>query len=154
MHHERQDGSGYHRGASGTQLRAAARVLAAADAFQAMTQDRPHRPGLAPEAASAALAKQARSGRLDPRVCPRRDRCGRAAPAKGPDGMAGEPLRREVEVLRLVARGLSNRAIAGHLVVSPPRTAEHHVQHIYTKIGSSTRAAAAMFAMKHGLLGD
>jgi HD domain-containing protein len=53
MHHERQDGSGYHRGASGTQLRAAARVLAAA-AFQAMTQDRPHRPGLAPEAASAA----------------------------------------------------------------------------------------------------
>jgi HD-GYP domain-containing protein (c-di-GMP phosphodiesterase class II) len=41
MHHERQDGSGYHRGTSGAQVPAAARVLAAADAFQAMTQDRP-----------------------------------------------------------------------------------------------------------------
>ena len=58
---------------------------------------------------------------------------------------------REVEVLRLVARGLSNRQIAGTLVISP-RTAEHHVQHVYTKIGVSTRAAAAMFAMEHGLL--
>jgi DNA-binding NarL/FixJ family response regulator len=58
---------------------------------------------------------------------------------------------REVEVLRLVARGLSNRAIAGSLYISP-RTAEHHVQHIYTKIGASTRAAAALFAMEHGLL--
>jgi DNA-binding NarL/FixJ family response regulator len=34
------------------------------------------------------------------------------------------------------------------------RTAEHHVQHIYAKIGVSTRAAAAMFAMQHGLLRD
>jgi DNA-binding NarL/FixJ family response regulator len=60
---------------------------------------------------------------------------------------------REVEVLRLVARGLSNRAIAGRLYISP-RTAEHHVQHMYTKIGGSGRAAAAMFAMAHGLLRD
>jgi DNA-binding NarL/FixJ family response regulator len=56
-----------------------------------------------------------------------------------------------VEVLRLVARGLSNRGVAGRLYISP-RTAEHHVQHIYTKIGASTRAAAAMFAMEHDLL--
>jgi DNA-binding NarL/FixJ family response regulator len=56
-----------------------------------------------------------------------------------------------VEVLRLVAGGLSNRQIAATLVISP-RTAEHHVQHVYTKIGVSTRAAAAMFAMQHGLL--
>jgi DNA-binding NarL/FixJ family response regulator len=60
---------------------------------------------------------------------------------------------REVEVLRLVARGLSNRAIAGRLYISS-RTAEHHVQHIYTKLGASTRAAASMFAMEHGLLRD
>jgi DNA-binding NarL/FixJ family response regulator len=60
---------------------------------------------------------------------------------------------REVEVLRLVASGTSNRGIAQALVISP-RTAEHHVQHIYGKIGVSTRAAAAMFAMQHGLLGD
>ena len=54
-------------------------------------------------------------------------------------------------VLRLLARGLSNRQIAAALTISP-RTAEHHVQHIYTKIGASTRAAAALFAMEHGLL--
>ena len=54
-------------------------------------------------------------------------------------------------MLRLVARGLSNRQIAAALYISS-RTAEHHVQHIYTKIGASTRAAAAMFAMEHGLL--
>jgi HD-GYP domain-containing protein (c-di-GMP phosphodiesterase class II)/DNA-binding CsgD family transcriptional regulator len=151
MHHERQDGSGYHRGTSGAQVPAVSRVLAAADAFQAMTQDRPHRLGLAPEAASAALAQEARSGRLDPE-------CVRAVIEA-----AGQPVPkvrtvwpaslsdREVEVLRLLARGLSNRAIAASLYISP-RTAEHHVQHIYTKIGGSTRAAAAMFAMEHDLL--
>ena len=55
-----------------------------------------------------------------------------------------------MEVLRLVARGLSNREIAERLVISS-RTAEHHVQDIYLKIGVSTRAAAALFAMEHGL---
>ena len=58
---------------------------------------------------------------------------------------------RQVEVLRLVARGLSNRAISEMLVISP-RTAEHHVQDVYARIGVSSRAAAAMFAMSHGLL--
>ena len=56
-------------------------------------------------------------------------------------------------MLRLVARGESNRGVAQALVISP-RTAEHHVQHIYGQIGVSTRAAAAMFAMQHGLLKD
>jgi len=153
MHHERQDGSGYHRGASGAEVPAAARVLATADAFQAMTQDRPHRPGLAPEAASEALAEEARSGRLDPE-CVRAvvEAAGQPAPrvrTVWPAGLSD----REVEILRLLARGLSNRAIAGSLHISP-RTAEHHVQHIYIKIGASTRAAAAMFAMEHGLLRD
>ena len=54
-------------------------------------------------------------------------------------------------MLRLVAGGSSNGEVARALVISP-RTAEHHVQHIYGKIGVSTRAAAAMFAMQHGLL--
>jgi HD-GYP domain-containing protein (c-di-GMP phosphodiesterase class II)/DNA-binding CsgD family transcriptional regulator len=151
MHHERLDGSGYHRGAGGAQVPAAARVLAAADAFQAMTQDRPHRRGLAPQAAAAALAEEARAGRLDPE-CARAviEAAGQAPPkvrTVWPAGLSD----REVEVLRLVARGLSNRAIAERLYISP-RTAEHHVQHIYTKLGASTRAAAAMFAMEHGLL--
>ena len=58
---------------------------------------------------------------------------------------------REVQVLGLVARGYSNAEIASRLVISR-RTAEHHVQHIYTKIGVSSRAAATLFAVEHHLL--
>ena len=50
-----------------------------------------------------------------------------------------------------MSRGLTNRQIAEHFTISP-RTAEHHVQHIYTKLGVSSRAAAAIFAMEHDLL--
>jgi DNA-binding NarL/FixJ family response regulator len=60
-------------------------------------------------------------------------------------------IERQVEVLRLVSRGLSNAEIAERLVLSR-RTVEHHVQDIYAKIGAATRAGAAMFAMQHGLL--
>jgi DNA-binding CsgD family transcriptional regulator len=56
--------------------------------------------------------------------------------------------RREVEVLRLAARGLTTQDIAGRLYISP-KTADHHIQHIYSKIGVSTRAAAALWAMEH-----
>jgi HD-GYP domain-containing protein (c-di-GMP phosphodiesterase class II)/DNA-binding CsgD family transcriptional regulator len=151
LHHERLDGSGYHRGAAAASLSTAARLLAAADVFQAMTEPRPHRPARPAERAAELVADQAGSGRLDAE-------CVRAIIA-----VAGQPARRvtspwpagltdrEVEVLRLLAAGRSNRQIAEALVVSP-RTAEHHVQHIYTKIGSSTRAAASLFAMEHGLL--
>ncbi|MGH8894305.1 MAG: response regulator transcription factor, partial [Actinomycetes bacterium] len=59
---------------------------------------------------------------------------------------------REVEVLALVAHGYSNAEIAARLVISR-RTAEHHVEHIYTKIGVSSRAAATLFAVEHHLLG-
>src|SRR5204862_8353965 len=66
---------------------------------------------------------------------------------EGPAGLT----RREVEVLRLVARGLSNKEIAERLVISP-KTVSNHVEHIYAKIGASSRAAAGLFAMQHGLL--
>ena len=52
---------------------------------------------------------------------------------------------REVEVLILLARGLSNKQIAERLVITP-KTAGNHVEHIYAKIDASSRAAAAMFA--------
>ena len=147
MHHERLDGSGYHHATSGAAIPVASRLLAAADAFQAMTQDRPHRPARAPEEAAEVLGTV---GGFDP-DCVRAVVAGaglRAAlPADRPAGLS----EREVEVIRLVARGLSNRDIAKTLVISP-RTAEHHVQHIYAKIGVSTRASAAMFAMEHGLV--
>jgi HD-GYP domain-containing protein (c-di-GMP phosphodiesterase class II) len=151
MHHERQDGSGYHHGASGAEIPPQARLLAAADVYQAMTQDRPYRAALAPQAAARELEAATRAGWFDPESTRAVIQAAGQRPSRSrspwPQGLSD----REVEVLRLVARGLSNRQIAATLVISP-RTAEHHVQHVYTKIGASTRAAAAMFAMEHGLL--
>ena len=151
MHHERQDGSGYHHGASGAEVPAQARLLAVADSYQAMTQDRPYRAALAPQAAARELEAATRAGRFDPECTRAVIQAAGQRPSRSrspwPRGLSD----REVEVLRLVARGLSNRQVAATLVISS-RTAEHHVQHVYTKIGASTRAAAAMFAMEHGLL--
>ena len=150
MHHERQDGSGYHHGSSGAEVPVAARILAAADTYQAMTQPRPYRPALEPGAAAQAVSAMAKEGRLDPE-CASAVLAAAGAPTRArgtwPAGLSD----REVEVLRLVAAGLSNREIASALSISP-RTAEHHVQHIYGKIGVSTRAGAALFSMQHGLL--
>lgn len=149
-HHERQDGSGYHRASSGATTLPAARLIAAADAYQAMTQTRPHRAALSPPQAAETLAAEAAAGRLDPE-CVRAivDAAGQSSArvrVPWPAGLSD----REVEVLRLVARGLSNKQVAQRLFIST-RTAEHHVQGIYTKIGASTRASAALFAMEHGL---
>jgi HD-GYP domain-containing protein (c-di-GMP phosphodiesterase class II) len=152
MHHERQDGSGYHHGASAAEVPIEARILAAADSFQAMTQARPHRAAKTPDAAASALIAEARAGRVDPECA---DAVLHAAGRPSPHARTAWPAGlsdREVEVLRLVSRGASNKEVASALVISP-RTAEHHVQHIYSKIGVSSRAAAAMFAMEHGLLG-
>jgi HD-GYP domain-containing protein (c-di-GMP phosphodiesterase class II)/DNA-binding CsgD family transcriptional regulator len=154
MHHERLDGSGYHRGVRGTAIPPGARLLAAADALDAMTHDRPHRQALTPDEAVVALSEDVRSGRLDSdavaAVIGAADLGTIARGRPRLERVAGLS-EREVEVLRLVARGLSNREIAEQLVVST-RTAEHHVQHIYAKIGLSSRAAAALFAMEHALL--
>jgi HD-GYP domain-containing protein (c-di-GMP phosphodiesterase class II) len=150
MHHERVDGSGYHRGCTRGALPMPARVLAAADAYQAMTQRRPHRPALAPEHARARLLDEADHGRFDG------DAVAAVLAAAGHRAVVrrarpGGLTRREVEVLALVAEGCSNAAIAERLVISR-RTAEQHVQNVYTKIGVSSRAAAALFAMEHELL--
>ena len=152
MHHERLDGSGYHRGCRAQDISAACRVLAAADAFQAMTQPRPHREALTSEQAGDQLVRDSRAGRLDSDVVAavlaaagqRRSRLRRDL---RPAGLS----EREIEVLRLVAEGCSNPQIAQCLYISR-RTAEHHVQHVYAKIGVSSRAAAALFALEHDLL--
>ena len=150
-HHERLDGSGYPRGLAGGALSPEARILAAADAYQAMTELRPHRPARSPDdAARPAAAEDVSRGRLDrDAVDAVLGAAGHRVPRRreGPAGLT----QREVEVLVLLARGLSNKAIAAQLVVSP-RTVGHHIEHIYRKIGCSTRAAASLFAMQHGLL--
>lgn len=151
LHHDRLDGSGYHHRATAATIPVAARILGAADTFQTATQDRPHRPARSPEQAATLLVAEATGGRLD------RDAAGAVVEAAGQQAPRPRPswpaglTNREVEVLRLVARGCSNRRIAEELVISR-RTAEHHVQHIYGKIGTSTRAGAALFAMEHDLL--
>jgi HD-GYP domain-containing protein (c-di-GMP phosphodiesterase class II) len=151
-HHERLDATGYHRGDAARDIPAEARILAAADAFDALVHERPHRPARSAEEAAAELRRDVAAGRLDDDAVEAVVSAAGVAPARSarrerPAGLSA----REVEVLRLVARGLANREIAERLVVSP-RTAEHHVQHIYAKIGVSSRAAAALFAMEHSLL--
>ena len=151
MHHERLDGSGYHRGSQARDIPRDARILAVADAYDAMTHPRPHRDALTPHAVAEQLHADVRAGRLDP------DATTAILATVGHTGPPGRrPLPagltdREVEVLRAVAAGLSNREVGERLTISP-RTAEHHVQHVYAKIGVSSRAAAALFAMEHGLL--
>jgi HD-GYP domain-containing protein (c-di-GMP phosphodiesterase class II) len=152
MHHERLDGSGYHRCAKAGELSTAARILAAADAYQAMTESRPHRDALTPSAAADQLRGEARAGRLDADVVALLlEAAGHQASRRGADLRPGGLSDREVEVLALLAAGCSNPEIAKRLFISR-RTAEHHVQHIYVKIGVSTRAGAALFAVEHDLV--
>jgi len=152
-HHERLDGSGYFRGSRAAQLPPAARLLAAADAYHAMTEPRPHRPALTAAAAATELCAQADAARLDGAVvdallAAAGQRVSRRRPA-APCGLTP----REVETLGLVARGLSIRQIARALSIAP-KTADGHIQRIYAKTGVSTRAGATLFAMSHDLLPD
>jgi HD-GYP domain-containing protein (c-di-GMP phosphodiesterase class II)/DNA-binding CsgD family transcriptional regulator len=150
-HHERLDGSGYHRGIPASLLPPSARILAAADSYQAMTQARPYRPAYSAEAAAQQLQAEADAGKLD------REAVQAVLEAAGhivtpvrpvwPAGLSD----REVEVLHLITAGLTNREVAHQLNISP-KTVGHHVEHIYNKIGVSTRAGAVLFALQHDLL--
>jgi DNA-binding NarL/FixJ family response regulator len=150
QHHERLDGSGYPRGLTGEAITPAGRVLAAADAYHAMTEARPYRPALSANAAASELRAGVRASLFDADAS---DAVLRAAGhavrrrREFPAGLTG----REVEVLRLVVRGMSNKEIAEELVISH-KTAGSHVEHIYAKLGVSNRARASLFAMKHGLV--
>ena len=152
MHHERVDGSGYHRGSARADIPVGARVLAAADAYQAMTQPRPFRPALEPARAAHELNAMASSGRLD------RDAVNSVLTAAGhsefkpartawPAGLTD----REVEVLRVICRGSTKKQVASLLSISSS-TVDHHVRHIYDKAGVQSRAGATLFALEHDLL--
>lgn len=152
-HHERTDGSGYFRGLSGSMLTLSARILAAADTYHALTEPRPHRSAHSPAAAAEVVRAEVKAGRLDgaavEAVLMAAGHATRHVLPQLPAGLSA----REVEVLRLLARGASNREMARTLVIAE-KTVGHHVQHIYNKIGVSTRAAATLFAVQHDLLVD
>jgi HD-GYP domain-containing protein (c-di-GMP phosphodiesterase class II) len=150
MHHERQDGSGYHWQLSKSAIPMPARLLAAADTYQALTSFRPHRPALSPREASRVMDREVSAGRLDGEAMRAVLEATGQKPTRRstwPDGLTD----REVEVLRLISRGASQKEVGAKLVISH-RTAAHHIQHIYDKIGVSTRAGAAMYAMENELL--
>jgi HD-GYP domain-containing protein (c-di-GMP phosphodiesterase class II) len=153
-HHERGDGSGYHRGVAGAQLDMNTRLLAAADAYHAMIEDRPHRPALTGPASATQLVADAAAGRFGrTEVDAVLDAAGQRAPSTGraPAPRAAGLTDREAEVLRLIARGRANKQVAAALGISP-KTVGHHIEHIYAKTGVTTRAGATLFAMEHGLL--
>ncbi len=145
---ERLDGSGYHRALPAAAQPAPIRLLAVAAAYQSMSEVRPHRPPLEPSAAAAALRDAAASGRLDGEAV--RAVLEAAGHRRQRGSWPAELTDREVEVLRLVARGQTNRQVAASLHISE-ETARNHVKHIYEKVGVSTRAGAALFAMEQGL---
>jgi len=149
--HERLDGGGYHRSVPSAMLNRSARILAVADAYHAMREPRAHRPALGANEAAAVLRKDVGTCRLDPQaVSAVLDVVGTRGGAQRslwPRGLTD----REVDVLRLLARGQSNKEIAAALGISP-RTAQHHVIHIYEKIERNSRAGAALFAAEQGLL--
>lgn len=149
-HHERLDGSGYHRQSRAEELDTPARILAAADTMEALTSRRPHRPAMTVGQAAEVMHDEVAAGRLDAdaTACVLRS-AGADAHRPRLERPAGLT-EREVEVLRLLASGMTNREMADELFISP-KTVGRHVENIYAKAGVSSRAAAAVFAMGHGL---
>ena len=149
---ERLDGSGYPRGVSGAAISRPARILAAADAHQAMREPRPHRPERTAGDAAVQRRAEAIAGRLDPNAVEAVLTVAGHRVPRGRDASV-DLTAREVEVLRLLALGLSNKQIARRLAIAP-KTAGNHIEHIYAKIGASSRAGASLFAVQNGLLPD
>jgi DNA-binding CsgD family transcriptional regulator len=150
QHHERLDGSGYPRGLTGADITPSGRLLAAADSYHARLEPRPHRSPQSPEQAASELRDDVRGGRIDGDAAEAvLAAAGHRTPRRRdwPAGLTS----REVDILRLLARGMSNKQIAETLVISP-KTANTHVEHIYTKLGVNNRALASLFAAKHGLI--
>jgi HD-GYP domain-containing protein (c-di-GMP phosphodiesterase class II) len=150
-HHERLDGSGYHRGLRGSALDKTGRILAAADCYTAMRQARPYRPALEPAAAEVELRREVEAGRLDAEAVDAvLAAAGHRVPKRSRELPAGLT-RRELEVLLALVLGHSNQAIADDLGISA-KTVGHHVQHVYRKVGVRSRAAATVWAFEHDLI--
>jgi HD-GYP domain-containing protein (c-di-GMP phosphodiesterase class II) len=154
-HHEKSDGSGYHKRVRVDAVDPGASVLAAVEIYVGMTTDRADRQAWSAEDAAAELRTLASRGVTEARASRAvlvaaghgepRERTVSRSPLPG--GLS----RREADVLRLAARGLTTQQIADRLTISA-KTADHHIQHIYMKIGVSTRAAAALWASEHAVM--
>ncbi|MEZ4300606.1 MAG: LuxR C-terminal-related transcriptional regulator [Polyangiaceae bacterium] len=149
VHHERLDGSGYRR-EGGASLPRTARILAAAEIFCGLQEERPHRPAMSAVEARRLLLGEARAGKIDADCADAvagTDGAARARSAAPALGLTG----REQEVLRLLAHGKTNKEVAVTLGISD-RTVQHHTIHIYKKLGVDTRAGAALMAARHGIV--
>jgi HD-GYP domain-containing protein (c-di-GMP phosphodiesterase class II) len=150
-HHERLDGSGYHRGVRAPALDTLGRILAAADCYTAMRQARPYRPALDPAAAEVELRREVEERRLDAEAVDAvLAAAGHRVPSRSRELPAGLT-RRELEVLLALVLGHSNQVIADDLGISA-KTVGHHVQHVYRKAGVRSRAAATVWAFEHDLV--
>jgi DNA-binding NarL/FixJ family response regulator len=118
-----------------------------------MGKDRPHRRALTPAQIGDAIRRDVVAGRLDRTASDAvLHAAGQPPPlarrASWPAGLSD----REIEVLRLIVRGRTNKEVAASLFLSA-KTVGRHIENIYAKIGANSRAAAAIFAMEHRLLG-
>jgi len=149
--HEWINGQGYHRQLTGEQIPLNGRILAVADTYAQLTQRqddklepeealRKMRPSVGTQFDGScydALAASITSVHLLKRTGRERREL-------------GELTEREAEVLRLLAQGRSNPQIAESLVISR-KTVEHHLEHIYNKIGVTCRTSAVVYAVQHGI---
>jgi HD-GYP domain-containing protein (c-di-GMP phosphodiesterase class II) len=149
LHRERLDGSGYPKGVDAPSLSVSARILAAADAYQSLTEPRSFREALSESSASRRLHEAVAAGSLDAAAV---ETTLHAARQEAPSAVTapGGLTPRELEILRMVALGRANREIADLLVLSE-KTVRNHLEHIYTKAGVSNRVSASLFALKHGI---
>ena len=151
-HHEKCDGSGYHKRLRADGAAPGACVLAATEIYVGLTTDRADRAAFAAEEAAAELRRLAQQGVLQQRATLAvLAAAGHAGEGPGRAQNPGGLSKREVDVLRLAARGLTTQEIADRLFISA-KTADHHIQHIYNKIDVSTRAAAALWAMQNAVV--
>jgi HD-GYP domain-containing protein (c-di-GMP phosphodiesterase class II) len=154
-HHEKCDGSGYHRRLRAKTADSEACLMAATEIYVGMTTERADRAAFSAEDAAGELRRLAAQGAIEQRatqaVLAAAGHGDIAAPRptrpQNPGGLSG----REVEVLCLAARGLTMQQIADRLFIAP-KTADAHIQHIYDKINVSTRAAAALWAMQNAVV--
>jgi DNA-binding NarL/FixJ family response regulator len=128
-------------------------VLAAADAYQSMREARPHRVAYTREEAAIRMRAEARAGRIDARaataVLAAVATQERPHPINGAASLTAE----EIDVLRLLVRGMRPREIARELMVTQ-RKVERRVRTVYKKTNTSGRVTASLYAMSHDLVLD